>query len=158
MDWRQRSERCWDGIEAEDVIVVPKTHRLAVDDEVMLHSLGLSTQLVILHDVGSERLAGYSITQPVLPQLSQGGLDGLTQRCHIAQQRSQSVTITPRLRGDLLQNLTFDRRQRVAGLRAAILATGSLFHAIEVEVAVYSIAIAPCFSHSLHLDFVNFLP
>ena len=45
MGWRQRSEGGWDRIAAEHVIMVPETHRLTVDDQVMLHPLGLSPQL-----------------------------------------------------------------------------------------------------------------
>ena len=64
MGWRQRSERGRDGIEAEHVVMVPKTHRLTVDDQVVLHPLGLSTQLVILRDAGIERLAGIGFAIP----------------------------------------------------------------------------------------------
>ena len=40
MGWRQRSEDGWDRIVAEHVIMVPETHGLTVDDQVMLHPLG----------------------------------------------------------------------------------------------------------------------
>ena len=116
MGWRQQSERGWDGIEAEHVIMVPKTHRLTVDNQVMLHPLGLSTQLVILRDAGIERLAGVGVAHPGLLPLGDGRLDGLTQRRHVTQQHIQTVAVTPRLGSDLFQNLPFDRRQRVSGL------------------------------------------
>ena len=56
MGWSQRSEPGGDGIETEDVVMVPKAHCLTVDDQVMLHPLGLRTQLVILRDAGVDLL------------------------------------------------------------------------------------------------------
>jgi hypothetical protein len=41
MVWWQRSERRGDRIETEYVVMVPKAHRLTVDDQVMLDLLGL---------------------------------------------------------------------------------------------------------------------
>src|SRR5262245_24019809 len=93
MSWRQRSERGWDGIEVEHVIMVPKTHRFTVDDEVMLHPLGLSTQLVILRDAGIEHLAGVGGAYPGLLPLGDDRLDGLTQRRHVTEQHIQMVAV-----------------------------------------------------------------
>ena len=85
MGWRQRSERGWDRIAAEHVIMVPETHGLTVDDQVMLHPLGLSPQLGIAHDVGTECLVGRQVADSVMLQSSHGRLDDLTQPRHVTQ-------------------------------------------------------------------------
>ena len=77
MGWRQRSERGGNGIEAEHVVMGPKPHRFAVNNQVMLHLLSLSPQPIILRDAGIERRPPFGVTHPILTQLGDGGLNGL---------------------------------------------------------------------------------
>ena len=116
MRCRQWSKRGRNRIAAEHVIMVPKAHRLTVDDQVMLYPLGLGAQLIILCDAGIEHLARLGVVHLVLLQLSDGRFDGLAQRRHCTQQSIQTIAVTPRLGGNFLQDFTFDRRQRIARL------------------------------------------
>jgi hypothetical protein len=95
MGWRQRSERGGYGIEAEHVVMVPKAHRFTVDDQVMLHLLGLRAQPVILGDAGIEPMAHTGVAHFVSPQVGDAVLDGLAQRRHFTQQGIQAVAVTP---------------------------------------------------------------
>lgn len=85
MRWRRWSERRWDRIAAEHVVMIPKTHGFTVDNQIVLHSLGLSAKLVIAADVGVERVTGVGIADFAPPQSRHGRLDGLPQRGHVAQ-------------------------------------------------------------------------
>jgi hypothetical protein len=67
MDWRQRSERRGDGIAAEHVVMAPKAHRFAVDDQIVLYLLRLGAQPVMLRNVGVERVPGVGVLAAILP-------------------------------------------------------------------------------------------
>jgi hypothetical protein len=96
--------------------MAPKTHRFTVDDQVMLDLLRLCAQLVIPGDTGVECLAGNGIAPAVLALLPNSRLDGLAQCRHYTQQGIQTVAVTPRLAGDLFEDLAFDRAQGIARL------------------------------------------
>jgi hypothetical protein len=75
--------------------MVPKTHRFTVDDQVMLHLLGLRTQLVIPGDASIKRVAGIGLARPLGSQLRTCVLDSFEQRRHCPQQGIQAVAIAP---------------------------------------------------------------
>ncbi len=139
MGWRQRSERGGNGIEAEHVVMVPKAHRLTVNNQVMLHLLGLGAQPIILRNADIELGARFGVTHLVLAQGGDGVLDSLASCCHFTQQGIQAVAITSRLGGNLFQYLAFDSRQGVAGLGGGVSSAISLFQAIEIEAATHRI-------------------
>jgi len=78
MGWRQWSEGSGNGIAAEHVIVVPKTHRFAVNNQVMLHLSGLGAQPIIRRDTAIQYQRRLSISPLVLAQGREAGLNGLT--------------------------------------------------------------------------------
>jgi hypothetical protein len=147
MSWRQRSESGWNGIKPEHIVMVPKAHRFAVDDQIVLHLLSLGLQPVVLRDASIERLASVGIAPLALLQLSDGMLDGGPEGRHFTQQGTQSVAITPRLAGNLLQNFALDRCQRVAWLCCSVLSAMLLFQALKIEAASDSIKTFQWFAH-----------
>ncbi len=120
--------------------MVPKAHRLSVDDQVMLDLLRLGSQAIVVGDIGIHGLTNAGIVH-VSRSSSHTSLDGRQERHHGTQQGIQPVAITSRLRRDFLQNLALDRRQGVPWRRCGIMSAILVPQMAKVETAADCIEI-----------------